>query len=172
MAISEILGEAFGRLPAIVRNAVHDLTPEQLASPPAPGANSIGWLIWHLTRVQDDHMAELIDEPQIWETGDWGPRFGLPSDPSNTGYSHDPDEAAAVHPESPDALVAYYDAVAARTNAYIAGITADDLDQVVDDAWDPPVTLGARLVSVISDDLQHAGQASYVRGLLEWRTSM
>ena len=36
----------------------------------------------------------------------------------------------------------------------------------MDKAWDPPVTLGVRLVSVVSDDLQHAGQAAYLRGLV------
>jgi hypothetical protein len=39
---------------------------------------------------------------------------------------------------------------------------------VVDASWDPPVTLGVRLVSVISDDLQHAGQAAYLRGMIEY----
>lgn len=167
MEVSDIFDEAFGRLPAIVRNAVFGLSPEQLASPPSPGVNSIGWLVWHLTRVQDDHVAELIDEEQIWVRGDWGPQFGLEADPSNTGYNHDSDEVAAVRPQSSEVLVAYYDAVAARTMSYVATLSATDLDRVVDDSWDPPVTLGARLISVASDDLQHAGQASYVRGLLE-----
>ena len=45
-------------------------------------------------------------------------------------------------------------------------ITDDDLDRVVDTRWDPPVTLGVRLVSVVSDTLQHVGQAAYVRGIL------
>ena len=39
-------------------------------------------------------------------------------------------------------------------------------DRVVDRTWDPPVTLGVRLVSILDDDTQHAGQAAYVRGLL------
>jgi len=169
MDVSDIFDEAFGRLPSIVRSAVDGLSAEQLASPPSPGANSIGWLVWHLTRVQDDHVAELIDEEQIWASGDWAPQFGLRADPSNTGYNHDAHEAAAVRPQSSEALVGYYDAVAARTMSYIATLSAADLDRVVDASWDPPVTLGARLVSVASDDLQHAGQASYVRGLLARR---
>ena len=54
----------------------------------------------------------------------------------------------------------------ARTVAHLAGLSEADLDRVVDERWDPPVTLGVRLVSVISDDLQHAGQAAYLRGLV------
>ncbi len=54
----------------------------------------------------------------------------------------------------------------ARTAEFVAGLSAADLDRVVDESWDPPVTLGVRLVSVVDDDAQHAGQAAYVRGLL------
>ena len=166
MDVSDILVEAFGRLPPIVRRAVEGLDAHQLATSPARDANSVGWLVWHLTRVQDDHVAELLDEEQVWMTGHWPARFGLRADPANTGYDHDPAEMAAVKPDSAEALIAYFDAVADRTMAYLRGLHAADLDRVVDDSWDPPVTLGARLVSVASDDLQHAGQANYVRGLL------
>ena len=59
--------------------------------------------------------------------------------------------------------------MAARTRSFLGSLTADDLDRVVDEAWDPPVTLGVRLVSIADDDIQHAGQAAYVRGLLARR---
>ncbi len=45
-------------------------------------------------------------------------------------------------------------------------MTPEDLDRVVDKRWNPPVTLGVRLVSILNDDVQHVGQAAYVRGLL------
>lgn len=73
---------------------------------------------------------------------------------------------AEVKVESTQLLLDYHDAVAERTLRLVAELEADDLDRVVDEGWDPPVTLGARLVSVISDDLQHAGQAAYLRGQL------
>jgi uncharacterized damage-inducible protein DinB len=166
MDAKDILTEALGRLPDLVHAAVHGLTPEQLRWAPATGANSIGWLVWHLTRVQDDHVADLIGTDQLYATGDWAKRFGLPADSSDTGYGHSADEVAAVVPESAQALEDYYRAVHERTLSFVDGLTDDDLDRVVDKAWDPPVTLGVRLVSVIDDDAQHAGQAAYVRGLL------
>lgn len=166
MEIHELLADLFGRIPDHVRSAVEGLDAERLAFVPAPGTNSIGWLVWHLTRVQDHHVAELMGEPQLWETGDWAARVGVEPDPHNTGYGHGPDEVAAIRPEGPDVLVDYYTAVAARTDAFIGGLTADDLDRVVDDRWDPPVTLGVRLISIADDDVQHAGQAAYLRGLL------
>jgi uncharacterized damage-inducible protein DinB len=169
MQVSELLLELFGRIPPLVREAVEGLDGEQLVTSPAPGANSIGWLIWHLTRVQDHHIADLLDEEQIWTTGEWARRFGLEADPSNTGYGHSESDVAAVRPETSAVLIDYHEAVAARTREFLQGLVPDDLDRVVDDSWDPPVTLGVRLVSVADDDLEHVGQAAYVRGLLTSR---
>lgn len=166
MESNETLAELFGRIQPIVRAAVEGLGRDELCTRPAPHTNPIGWLVWHLTRVQDHHVSELIGEAQLWVTGGWAERFGLEPDPDNHGYGHSDADVDAVHPESSGVLVAYHDAVAGRTAAFVADLCPDDLDRVVDTSWDPPVTVGVRLVSVAVDDLQHAGQAAYVRGLL------
>ena len=171
MQARDILIEGLGRLPELVHTAVQGLTPEQLRRQPAglgtsSRANSIAWLVWHLTRVQDSHVAELLDEEQVYLTGDWAPLFGLEADPSDTGYGHSPAQVAAVAPADAEVLIGYYGSVHERTLRYLRELTADDLDRVVDESWDPPVTLAVRLVSVIDDDVQHAGQAAYARGLL------
>jgi hypothetical protein len=141
------------------------LTPEQVTARPGPDANTVGWLIWHLTRVQDDHVADAAGLEQVWTTGEWSEWFGLPFPPGATGYGQSPDEVGAVV-ASAELLTGYYDAVHAQTLDYLKGLTEPDLDRVVDTRWNPPVTLGVRLISVVSDDLQHIGQAAYVRGLL------
>ena len=166
MNAKDVLEEAFGRLPGLVRGAVRDLGPEQLRRAPAPGANTIAWLVWHLARIQDGHVSELLDEEQVYITGDWAPKFGRKPGPSDTGYGHSAAEVLDVQPQSWHTLEDYYTAVHERTARYLAGLTDTDFDRVVDEAWDPPVTLGVRLVSVINDDVQHAGQAAYVRGTL------
>ncbi|MGI5522280.1 mycothiol transferase [Micromonospora sp. CA-259024] len=167
MDVSDLLTETYDRLPDLVRAAVGGLRPEQLHWAPGPGANSIGWLVWHLTRIQDQSVADLLDSEQVWVSGDWAGRFGLAADAADTGFGHSPAQAAAVRPESAQALVDYYEAVASRTGSFLSGLRPADLDRVVDEAWDPPVTLGVRLVSVAEDDLQHVGQAAYLRGLIE-----
>jgi uncharacterized damage-inducible protein DinB len=165
MLAAETLADAFGRIREVVRSTLDGLTPDDLAHRPAGGVNSIGWLVWHLTRVQDDHLADAFDGEQVWTSQGWADRFGLPLNSADTGYGHSADEVAAVQAPA-DLLLAYHEAVHAQTAEYLSTLLDEDLDRVVDTSYDPPVTLGVRLVSVISDDLQHAGQAAYARGLL------
>jgi Protein of unknown function (DUF664) len=164
--VADLLLELYGRIPPLARHAVQGLDVDQLTEPMAPGANTVGWLVWHLARVQDSHIAELMPADQLWATGDWAGRMGLAADPHDTGYGHTPRQVAAVRPADGDVLVDYLRAVAGRTEGYLARLAPEDLDQVIDRRWEPPVTLGVRLVSVADDCIQHAGQAAYVRGLL------
>ena len=166
MDAKDLLLELYGRLPDLVDGAIDGLDADRLAAAVQPGSNSIGWLVWHLARVQDHHLAELLDEDQLWVTGPWAEQCGLEPDPSNTGYGHGPVDVAAVRPNDAGVLTAYYAAVAERTDRYLRELGAEALDGVVDERWDPPVTLGVRLVSVADDSLQHVGQAAYLRGLL------
>ena len=158
--------EIYGRIPPLVEAVVEGLGPDELVARPSPDANPIAWLVWHLTRVQDHHISEVMDEPQVWESSEWARRVGLGPDPSNTGYGHSPADVARVRPDSADVLVEYHLAVWGRTRGYLAELGVTELDRVVDRRWDPPVTLGVRLVSVADDSLQHLGQAAYARGLL------
>jgi uncharacterized damage-inducible protein DinB len=166
MTTAEILQDALGRIREVVHDVVGGLTPEQLSYRPGPAANSIAWLIWHLTRVQDDHVADLAATEQAWTGDGWSARFGLPFGDLETGYGQTPDEASKVAVDSGVLLTGYYDAVHAKSIAFVRRVTDADLDRIIDERWDPPVTLGVRLVSVIDDDAQHAGQAAYVKGLL------
>ncbi len=166
MDVSDLLIELYDRIPPLVAAAVDGLDAEQLAESPAPGTNSIGWLAWHLSRVQDHHVSEILGSEQEWVTGPWAARFGLAPDPSNTGYGHSGTDVAAVRPERAQVVVDYLAAVDRRTRSLLEGLAPADLDRVVDRRWDPPVTLGVRLVSIADDCIQHAGQAAYVRGLL------
>jgi DinB superfamily len=165
--VGELLVEGYDRLPPLVRSTVDGLTPERLRWAPAPGANPIGWLVWHLTRVQDLHLAEVLGEEQLWVSDGWAGRFGRDPDPADHGYGHGPEQVAAFRPPSAGLLVEHFEAVAGRTRAFLAGLRPAGLDRIVDERWDPPVTLGVRLVSVLDDDLQHVGQAAYLRGLLD-----
>jgi uncharacterized damage-inducible protein DinB len=166
MDIAPLLLDLYDRIPPLAAAAVEGLDQEALSRAPEPGANTIGWLVWHIARVQDHHVSELLGTEQVWVSGEWTRRCGLEPDPSNTGYGHSAEEVRSVRPESAEVLVEYLGEVSDRTTSMLEGLAPADLDRVVDRRWDPPVTLGVRLVSIADDGLQHAGQAAYVRGLL------
>jgi len=169
MNSAALLADTFDRVRGIVHSTVTGLTAEELAVRLDEEANSIGWLVWHLTRVQDDHVAGVAGTGQVWTAGGWADRFGLPFPPGAIGYGQSSAQVAQVRVKSADLLTGYYDAVHEQTLRFVRGLRDEDLDTVVDRSWDPPVTMGVRLVSVLSDDLQHAGQAAFIRGILARR---
>ena len=165
MDVAELLIDGFGRIHESVHRVLDGLSPEDLRHRVDGEANTIAWLVWHLTRVQDDHVCDAFDVPQVWTSQGWAERFALPFAPSATGYGqHSADVAAVVVPVAD--LIGYHEEVHARTVGLLGRLQPFDLDRVVDESWDPPVTLGVRLVSVIADDLEHVGQAAYVRGIV------
>ncbi len=166
MTSADLLVDAFGRIKENVHGAVDGVTAEELAARLDPGANSIAWLIWHLTRVQDDHIADVAGREQVWTGAGWARRFDLPFDDAATGYGDGPDAVAALDGVGAELLLGYHDAVHEATVDYVRGLTDADLPRIVDTRWDPPVGLGVRLISVVDDDIQHSGQAAFIRGVL------
>lgn len=167
MPALDILSDGFDRVREGVREVAETLTVEQLETRPADDANSIAWLLWHASRVQDAQMADLAGTPEVWVAGGWAERFGLPLDPSDTGYGHTPEQVASVRGVTAEQLVGYQDATAERTKEILAGLEEPDLVRVIDVSYDPPVTVGVRVLSILADDLEHVGQAAFVRGMIE-----
>ena len=165
MTPAEILTDALGRVVDIAEQVVDGLGPDELAHRVGPDANPIGWLVWHLARVQDDHVADVAGSEQVWTGQAYADRAGLPFDTGDIGFGHTSEQVAQVRLGG-DFLLDYLRAVHARSVEYLATVRPDDLDRVVDRRWDPPVTLGVRLVSVANECAQHIGQAAYLRGLL------
>jgi hypothetical protein len=163
---SDLLADGFARVHEAVHRTLEGLAVAGVAFRADPDANPIGWLIWHLSRVQDDHVAQAAGTEQRWTAGGWVERFALPFDRLATGYGQEPSETGLVTPD-PSLLLGYHDAVFDATSSYVRGLDDAALDRIVDTRWTPHVTLGVRLVSVIADGLQHVGQAAYVRGIFE-----
>lgn len=165
MTPAELLTDALERVVENGVSVVDGLSEDQLAERPRPDANSIAWLVWHAARVQDAQVADVAGLDQVWTAQGFVDRFDLPLDPADTGYGHSSDEVARVRAGA-GLLTDYLRAVHEQSVAWLSTVEADDLDRVVDERWDPPVTLGVRLVSIVDDDAQHLGQAAYARGLL------
>jgi hypothetical protein len=164
----DLLLDGFEHVRSTVRRAVDGLDADGLTFRVDVEANTVAWLVWHLIRVQDDHIAEVAGSEQVWTADGWAARFGLPFEVGAIGYGQSSDEVGAVQAPA-EVLLGYSEAVLDRTAQYLATLTEADLDRIVDENWSPPVTLAVRLVSVLNDDLQHAGQAAFVSGVVRRR---
>lgn len=160
-----VLRDGFGRIGDLVHGVLDGLGEAELTARLGPEANTIAWLVWHLTRVEDAQVADVAGTEQVWTRDGFVEQLDLPFDADATGYGQTPDEVGQVRVPG-DLLRAYLDATRAATDAYLARLTDADLSRVVDEGWDPPVTLGVRLVSVLGDVLEHAGQAAFIRGVV------
>jgi hypothetical protein len=163
-AAQELLRDLFTRLIEHVDDLTDGLTDELSAYQPAPGANSIAWLVWHSARVQDAQVADIAGIEQVWTSDGWVDRFGLDLPRDDTGYGHSGEDVGKVRAAA-DLLAGYYRAVHAMTLGFATSVTSDELERIVDRRWTPAVTASARLVSVVDDCAQHLGQAAYVRGI-------
>lgn len=164
MDVRGLLTEGFGRITELYDDVADGLDERLLHERPNGSGNPIGWLLWHLARVQDDHIAHLAGEPQVWEQ--WQERFGLPNGTDDIGYGHTSEQVDAIRISDPELLTSYHREVTLATARYLQTVDEAELEREVDQRWDPPVTAGVRLVSIQGDCLQHLGQAAYVKGLL------
>ena len=165
MESSDLLVEAYSHITRIVHQAADGLSQEQLAYRPEEGSNSIAWLVWHLTRIQDSHLKNVVQLEEAWLTEQWDERFGMAGS-TGIGFGDGTEEVAAIRP--PRAiLLGYHDRVAGRVLDYLPTVDAEELDRIVDTNYDPHVKAGIRLMSVVQDNTQHAGQARYLRGMIE-----
>ena len=169
MDTHDLLVDSFGRIEETYADIADGLDDELLHHRPGGTGNPLGWLLWHLARVQDDHVAHLADQPQVWEQ--WQERFGLPNGTDDIGYGHTSEQVDAVRIADPELLTGYHREVTLATARYLQTVDERELEREVDQSWDPPVTAGVRLISIVGDCLQHLGQAAYVKGLLGSRTS-
>ncbi len=168
MQWQDLLIDGYRRVWQALTEALDGLSTDDLHQQPCPDCNSMGWLAWHLTRVQDSHIADLMGAEQLWLRDGWHASFNRPPDPEDVGFGHTSAQVAAFRAPSVQTLLDYHRAVLDRTEGYIRGLSLADLDRELNEAWYQPLpTVGVRLISVLADDLQHVGQIAYVRGLLK-----
>lgn len=164
-----LLADGFGRTAESLPAIVDGLSVDDLLWRPYDGANSIAWTLWHTARMEDAQIAPFAGTDEVWLREGWVDRFGLPYEPGAMGYGQSAEEVAAFRLEDPKLLTDYYQAVHTATIELVDSLSEDDLARVVDESWDPPVTVAVRLVSIVDDAAQHIGQAAYVKGLLGLR---
>lgn len=167
--VSAVLEDGFSRIEEGVRAVVDGLRAEDLTWVPEGATNSIGWLLWHLCRQQDAQLSHLAWEEEAWTAQGWADRFDLPYDREAMGYGQDAVDVRAFRVADSEFFTGYARDVHALTVRLVRGLGAQDYGRVVDTSWDPPVTMGVRVYSVLEDSAKHLGQAEYLRGMLDHR---
>lgn len=122
MNTADVLADMFGRIQESVHEVVEGLSEDDLGVRLDDGANSIAWLVWHLARVQDDHVADAAGLEQVWTAQGWAGRFGLPFADAETGYGQSAAQVARVRAGAA-LLTGYYDAVHEQTLGFVGGST-------------------------------------------------
>jgi hypothetical protein len=164
----DLLTDAYNRLPEFLEHVLRGLSREDLNWQPHENCNSIGWLVWHLVRQQDAQIAALMDEEQLWIKDSWHSKFERTADPEDTGFGHTTKQVAAFRSPDPKTMLDYLKVVVERSKQFFLSLSKEDLDRELDEPWFQPLpTVGVRLISILDDAILHAGQAAYVRGLLQ-----
>ena len=168
MAIGQVIKDALDRNERYMLAALSGLSPEELQARPAPESNPIGWLMWHLSRVQDYAVSTITEQETVWVREGWHERFGMAPDPAYRGNGDSAEQVDRFAPPDAETLAAYYRAVRANTDAFLDSLTEADLTRMV-----PPVRgtelvpLAERLPGVIVETIHHGGQVAYARGALK-----
>jgi hypothetical protein len=166
MECHDLLSDGYGRIEEVLEHVLEGLTQDDLDWQPRHDCNSIGWLVWHLTRQHDIQVASLMGDDQLWVRDGWHAKFDRPADPGDIGFGHTPEQVVAFKSPDTKTLIEYHRAVLERSKRYFPTLSKTDLDQELNEPYFKPLpTVGVRLISIMDDAVIHAGQAAYVRGL-------
>lgn len=161
----EILRDAATRPREAAHQLVDRLDPSVLGAHPGGHDNSVAWLLWHTAREIDAQVAHLWDQEPVWTAQGFQERFDLSEAADDIGYGHTPEQARSIVCDDAELLLDHLGAATDALLGYLGTLEETDLDQVIDYSYDPPVTRGTRLVSIIDDAAQHLGQAAYIAGM-------
>ncbi len=163
MTLNEFITDALDKETGFLTDALDGLTPDELAWQPAPDANSINWILWHMVRVEDMWIQFFAQfQTELWETEGWHEKFGLPT--RDNGFGHTAEQVNNFPRIDLDQFLQYRAAVRASTLAYLNTLSPEDMATVPRERR-PEMSLGAMFRQIIGEMYQHVGHIAYLRGL-------
>ena len=169
MKWQQLITDIYERILQELEHALDGLTVDDLNQQPCPDCNSIGWLTWHLTRVQDMISADLLGEGQLWTKDNWYAKFNRTFDPMDAGIGHSIADVVAFRAPDASTLLEYHRAVLEQSKRYITSkLSEAELNREFDNPIFSTITnVRTMLMRLINDNMQHLGQVAYVRGMLK-----
>ena len=160
--------DALNDAQAALMQAVDGLSQEELMWQPQPGANHIAFILWHVLRVEDWYFQYMFQRvPQVWESEKWHEKLNLPDDPRVTGYGYTAEQIASFPPVQLQDLLAYGEAVRARTVDYLRNVDPTRFDEMLKSSIFGETSVGDRIGHLLCELAQHVGQIAYLRGLVK-----
>ena len=164
MTLNEFIESALSQEHQFLTEAVQDLTPQELAWRAGPEANPIGWILWHMLRVEDFWVQFFAQRQlELWERDGWHQKFGLPT--RDTGFGHTTEQVASFPALDLSELLKYGEAVRASTLAYLRGLGPADF-QVIPRERRPDMSIGGMFRQIVGELFQHQGHIAYLKGLV------
>ena len=163
MTLNEFIEDAFNTELEDLMDALGDLTPEEMIWRAGPEANHIGWILWHMTRVEDMWFQFFIQrQTEIWERDGWNERFGLPT--RDNGFDHTIEQVHNFPAYDLSEMLKYGEAVRSATLSYLKTVTPEQMDMVPREAR-PEMSVGRIFRQVTGEVYQHQGHIAYLKGL-------
>lgn len=168
MTLNQFIEDSLNREQQLLQEVVSDIIPEELTWRPGPDANPMGWILWHMLRVED-MWAQFFAQRQLelWERDGWHEKFGLPT--RDTGFGHTPEQVAAFPALDLPTLLQYGEAVRAGTLEYLMSLGPEDFRLMPradrPDVWWHSFSVEAMFRQIIGETYQHLGQLAYLKGL-------
>ncbi|MHC5216456.1 DinB family protein [Enterococcus sp. LJL128] len=166
MKITQLTVDTLKRAQERFEETLNQMSVVEANTMPAPLIKSVTWLIWHTARELDFQISDLNQTQPLWLAAGWSDKFALDLPDDTEDWRHTPAEAAKVVVTDKNLLLDYLTASVNLTNTYLETVEEEQLSEVIDKSWTPPVTRQVRLVSAVDDAVMHSGQAVYTRRLV------
>ena len=174
MELKGFIEQALDPLQKRYRRAIGGLTAEELAWQAGPNANPIGFIFWHITRVEDRLVLVFAQgKTDVWGRDGWYERWGIPAD--TTGLEYLPERLASFPLPPLSEMKAYSETVRHETLTYLGNLKAADFEVRPSGTPYPECkaavaffqnyTVGQMFCQLIGEANQHLGQVAYIRGL-------
>jgi hypothetical protein len=167
MRWQDVLESLYRRRSEELVKAVGSLTVGELKKRPAPGANPVGWLAWHVSRSMDRFLGDIVLGEQFWLKDGWHKKFRRDPDPHDTGMGHTDEQVDALYIPDGETLLAYHAAVSGPLFRYLHDLTEGELDRPHASLLYPPGETRPVYTRITPTDFLHVGQMHYARGIVK-----
>lgn len=162
MEAREVMLRSLEQSQEYLTRALDGLTQKEAAWSLGEECNSIIFILWHTSRVEDFFVNRVIQRQlELYETEGWLEKLGTPA--KGSGWEYTGEQLQAWPVPKLEIVRGYADSVREKTLAFVRSVTAEQLSEVPRPERSPD-SIGATLTRIITEIALHTGQIAYLRG--------